>query len=129
MEWANAETLIVIQIETKRAVDNLEELVSVEGVDATWIGPFDLSQTLGIPGQFRHPQMAECYERVIEVCDKYGVAPGIHFHELEPMVEWIGRGMRLVTFKTDVNFLMTAAREATSALRSCLNDLNKNSEK
>jgi len=125
MEWANAETLVVIQIETKCAVDNIEELVSVEGVDATWIGPFDLSQTLGIPGQFRHPQMAECYERVIEACNQHGVAPGIHFHEMEPMKEWIERGMRLVTFKTDINFLMTAAREATTALRGHISSLNK----
>jgi 4-hydroxy-2-oxoheptanedioate aldolase len=128
MKWANDETLIVIQIETKRAVDSIEELVSVAGVDATWIGPFDLSQTLCIPGQFHHPQMVECYERVIEACNKHGVAPGIHLQDMDWMKEWIRRGMRLVTFKTDVNLLMGAAREATAALRSWVSNLNKSGD-
>jgi 4-hydroxy-2-oxoheptanedioate aldolase len=125
MRWANEETLIVIQIETKRAVDEIEKLVSVEGVDATWIGPFDLSQTLGIPGQFRHPQMVECYERVIEACNRHGVAPGIHLQDLEWTEEWIRRGMKLVTFKTDVSLLVGAAREATAALRNCISELQR----
>jgi len=120
MRWANAETIIVIQIESKRAVDNLPELVSVEGVDATWVGPFDLSQSLGIPGQFKHPEMIKCYERVIEVCNQHGVAPGIHFQDTEWLQHWMERGFRLAMLKSDVRLLMDAARDAVSRLRRTL---------
>jgi 4-hydroxy-2-oxoheptanedioate aldolase len=117
VEWANANTLIVIQPETQKALDNIEKLVSVPGVDAVMIGPQDLSLSLGVVGQLKHPKMAEAYERIIAACKKYGVAPGIHLTEFDQAKEWLAKGMRFFTFQNDIRMLMDAGRANTSQLR------------
>jgi 2-keto-3-deoxy-L-rhamnonate aldolase RhmA len=117
VEWANANTLIVIQPETQKALDNIEKLVSIPGVDAVMIGPHDLSLSLGIVGQLNHPRMAEAYELVIAACRKNGVAPGIHLTEFEQAKEWLAKGMRLFTFQNDVRMLMDAGKANTTQLR------------
>ena len=55
IEWANRETLIIIQIKTVKGVDNISEILRVPGIDGVLIGPQDLSQSMGIPGDTRHP--------------------------------------------------------------------------
>jgi 2-keto-3-deoxy-L-rhamnonate aldolase RhmA len=117
LEWANGETLIVIQPETKKSIDNIESLVSVKGVDAVFIGPFDLSKTLGIAGQTKHPLMAECFEKVIAACRKYDVAPGVHLQDMGLAKEWIGKGMRFVGLKSDARFLMESMSAVTKELK------------
>jgi 4-hydroxy-2-oxoheptanedioate aldolase len=115
--WANANTLMVIQPETQKAIDNIEKLVSIPGVDACMIGPHDLSLSLGIVGQLKHPQMVEAYERVIAACRKYGVAPGIHLTEMDQAKEWLSKGMRFFTFQNDIRMLMDAGKANTTQLR------------
>lgn len=117
VEWANANTLIVIQPETQKALDNIEKLVSIPGVDAVMIGPNDLSLSLGIVGQMKHPKMVEAFEHVIAACRKHGVAPGIHLTEFEQAKEWLAKGMRLFTFQNDIRMLMDAGKANTAKLR------------
>jgi 4-hydroxy-2-oxoheptanedioate aldolase len=117
VEWANANTLVVIQPETQKALDNIEKLVSIPGVDAVMIGPHDLSLSLGIVGQLKHPKMVEAYEKVIAACKKHGVAPGIHLTEADQAKEWLAKGMRLFTFQNDVRMLMDAGKANTAQLR------------
>ncbi len=117
VEWANANTLIVIQPETKKAIENIEKLVSIPGVDAVMIGPHDLSLSLGIVGQLKHPQMAEAYERIIAACQKFGVAPGIHLTEFDQAQEWLAKGMRFFTFQSDIRMLVDAGKSSTAQLR------------
>jgi len=120
LEWANSETLIVIQPETKKSIDNIESLVSVKGVDAVFIGPFDLSKTLGIAGQTRHPLMAECFEKVIAACRKHDVAPGVHLQDISLAKEWIEKGMRFVGLKSDARFLMESMSAVTKELKGSI---------
>ncbi|MDI6754415.1 MAG: aldolase/citrate lyase family protein [Thermodesulfobacteriota bacterium] len=117
VEWANANTLIVIQPETGKAIENIENLVSIPGVDAVMIGPHDLSLSLGIVGQLQHPRMVEAYERVIAACRKFGVAPGIHLTELEQAKEWLAKGMRFFTFQNDLRMLIDGGKVSTTQLR------------
>jgi len=117
VEWANANTLIVIQPETQKALDNIEKLVSIPGVDAVMIGPHDLSLSLGIVGQLKHPKMAEAYEKVIAACCKYGVAPGIHLTEIDQAKEWLSKGMRFFTFQNDIRMLMDSGNASATQLR------------
>jgi 2-keto-3-deoxy-L-rhamnonate aldolase RhmA len=118
LDWANQETLIVIQPETKKSIDNIESLVSVKGVDAVFIGPFDLSKTLGIAGQTKHPLMVECFDRVIAACNKHGVAPGVHLMDVSHAKEWIQKGMRFVGVKSDARYLMESMSAATQELKA-----------
>ncbi len=117
VEWANANTLVVIQPETQKAVDNIEKLVSLPGVDAVMIGPHDLSLSLGLVGQLNHPRMVEAYERIIAACQKHGVAPGIHLTEFDQAKEWLGKGMRFFTFQNDIRMLINAGKAVTQQLR------------
>jgi len=120
IEWANANTLIVIQPETRKAIENIEKLVSLAGVDAVMIGPHDLSLSLGVVGQLKHPHMVEAYERVIAACQKFGVAPGIHLTEFDQAREWLARGMRFFTFQNDIRMLMDAGKANTAQLRQLI---------
>jgi 2-keto-3-deoxy-L-rhamnonate aldolase RhmA len=120
LAWANEETLIVIQPETKKSIDNIESLVSIKGVDAVFIGPYDLSKTLGIAGQIKHPLMAECFEKVIAACDQYGVAPGVHLQDVAHAKEWIDKGMRFVGVKSDARFLVESMTATLQQLSSSI---------
>jgi 2-keto-3-deoxy-L-rhamnonate aldolase RhmA len=118
LDWSNRESLIVIQIESQEAVDRVDELVSIEGVDAALIGPFDLSQSLGIPGELDHPRLAEAYERVIAACARHGVAPGAHLQSIESVHRWREAGMRLFLYRYDIQLFLDVSCEALQRLRS-----------
>ena len=65
-EWVNKESIVIVQIEHIEAVRNLDEILSVEGIDGFIIGPYDLSASMGIPGEFEHPDVIEALNRVME---------------------------------------------------------------
>lgn len=116
--WLDEETLIVIQLESQEAVDRVDELISVEGVDVAMIGTSDLTQALGIPGQRNHPRVVACYERVFEACAKHGVIPGMGgVYVLEDMLKWIKRGMRFILCGSEVDFLMQGATQWAKNIR------------
>lgn len=120
MAHANEEALVVIQIESEKAINHLEELVSVPGVDAAFIGPNDMSQSYGVPGQMKHPKMIAAYKRLIEVCNAYGVAPGAHLSNLDDVKEWVGAGMRLIGYSNDINMLVDAASKQVADIKAIL---------
>src|SRR5271165_4448255 len=76
IEHVNENTLTVLQIESRRAVEAREEILSVPGIDAVMIGPADLSISMGVPGDFQHPTMVAAMEAVRDTCERKGVAPG-----------------------------------------------------
>ncbi|MFQ5881036.1 MAG: HpcH/HpaI aldolase/citrate lyase family protein [Candidatus Methylomirabilales bacterium] len=116
----NEETLIILQVETARGVDNLEGLVTVEGVDAVFVGPNDLSQTLGVPGEIHHPEVTKRIERVIEACHQAGLAPGLHTYDVESAKRWLEKGIRLLGYASDVAFIVDTGTAATTELRGFL---------
>lgn len=115
---ANQETLVIIQIELEKAVHDIDSLLSVRGVDVALIGPGDLSISLGLPGQPDHPQVLQAIDRVLAACEKYHVVPGIHLNNVDRLVEWLRRGMRMVAWSTDVWMLLNSGTEAVRRLRS-----------
>ncbi len=117
LEEANANTLVAIQIESVLSLENAGEILAVQGIDAAFIGPEDLSQNMGIPGEINHPRMIEAYQHVIDVANRHGVAPGMHFRDLDMMKEWMRRGMRFVAYKTDFRLLQEVSQNALKVLR------------
>ena len=117
MAIANDEILVAVQIETKEAVENIDEIVSVEGVDATFIGPSDLSVSMGVRGRYWNPDVVEAMDKVVEACDAAGVAPGIAFgRDLEHCNELIEQGFRFIGVGGDKDFLRLGCREALSKI-------------
>lgn|SRR5487761_1905416 len=118
IDHMNDNTLVVLQIETKTAVERRDDLLSVPGIDAIMIGPADLSISLGVPGQFDHPMMIEAIEKVKESCLKHGVAPGIHLRALPLAKYWKEHGMKFLSCGADSGFLLEGATATASALKA-----------
>ena len=96
------------------------------------IGPADLSNDMGIPGQIHHPRIEEAFREVIIQCNKYGVAPGIHLGDMADVHKWVGEGMRFISYSYDSKFLKDAFKESLLNLRliadRCNNKQANNSE-
>jgi 2-dehydro-3-deoxyglucarate aldolase/4-hydroxy-2-oxoheptanedioate aldolase len=120
IEHFNEHTVVIVQVETQRALDNLDEMLSVPGVDVAVVGPCDLSISLGCPGEFRHPRMEEALEHVAAVCRKKGVSSGAHFPSVELWTRWYAQGMRFVLCSTASAILRQAAADFARDLRAKL---------
>lgn len=103
--------LLVAMIEHTRAVDNLEEIILVEGLDAILIGPYDLSASMGLTGRFEHPTFKKTMERIRSICRKNKVPSGIHIinPDLQDINKRIQEGYQFIAFSTDAIFLRTLA--------------------
>src|SRR5579859_3674766 len=97
VEKANAETLISIHIETIDAVNHLEDMVKVDGLDVIFIGPTDLSHSLGVPGQAQHPTVQAAIQRIIDIGLRSNVAVGIMVTSAAAAREWRDKGLRYIT--------------------------------
>ena len=118
MADSNRETFVVVQIETREAMDHLDEILAVPGVDAALVGPNDLSIALGVAGKMRDPLLASAIERVMAACAAHQVHAAIHTNDVALTAEWARRGIRLVSISSDIGFLQKAAKEAVDAIRT-----------
>jgi 2-dehydro-3-deoxyglucarate aldolase/4-hydroxy-2-oxoheptanedioate aldolase len=118
IEHMNANTMVVLQIETRRALEAREELLAVPGIDAVMIGPADLSISLGVPGEFQHPKMVEAMEAVRDSCVKRGIAPGTQTRSAALARFWKQRGMLFLGCSNDTGMLHERATELASQIRS-----------
>ncbi len=112
---ANEETLVVVMIETQRGLENIDEIFSVEGVDACFVGPSDFTLDMGIHRQYSHPRFIEALDRIVEAGEEHEVAPGMHCQTSPGPVninEAIDRGFRFCAISSDVGFLRAGASEA-----------------
>lgn len=117
---ANEETIILLQIECREAIENLEAMLGVPGVDGLIIGPNDLSQSLGVPGETGLPLVVESIERVIGVAGKYGIPVGIHVSDRDTLVAWLKKGMTIGMWNSEIGMILSAAREGLAAIRELL---------
>jgi len=116
---ANETVLCIVMIETARALENLDEIVSVSGVDAAYIGPADLSVSLGFPPASYHddPKYAGAVQRVLDACRKHGVIPGFHGGNPSNARARIEQGFRFVEVCEDMGAMARAAAADLSAVR------------
>jgi 2-keto-3-deoxy-L-rhamnonate aldolase RhmA len=112
----NAETALVIMIESQNAIGNLDEILTVKGVDAVMIGPDDLSQDLGIPGEMQHPELHAAYDRVFDICRRHGVPYGLSAQSPEMAKAWLDKGARWIPYQNDAAMVLNAARAAVPKL-------------
>jgi len=114
LEWVNKNAVVIVQVEHIDAVNNLDEILSVDGVDGFIVGPYDLSGSLGAPGEFGHPLMKKAMGRIISVGSASGKALGIHVIEPKPdeLKSRIEQGYRFVAYSVDIRMLDCACRRA-----------------
>ncbi len=123
------QTLVVIQIERVEAMQHLDAMLEIDGVDVACLGYMDLTVDLGIPGQIDHPLAIEQIEQVIHTSRKHGVAPGIIAPDLAVVRQWMERGMRFVSYATETILLEQAVRSASSVLQTAAAGLTNGSAK
>lgn len=102
------ELILIVQIETEKAINNIEEIASVKGIDVFYIGPMDLSVNLGIPLQYDHPKFSEAVETVLRTCKKFDIVPGIHTFSVEMAEKYLSMGFRFIALNSDFGVLRSS---------------------
>ena len=115
----NSGPVVIVQIEHIDAVDNLREILSVDGVDAFIIGPYDLSCSMGIPGEFENPKFIQTLERIIKISSELDAVSGLHVVEpdKEKLNEAIKAGHKFIAYSVDIRMLDVAARNGLDEYR------------
>ena len=115
----NSGPVVIVQIEHIDAVDNLREILSVDGVDAFIIGPYDLSCSMGIPGEFENPKFIQTLERIIKISSELNAVSGLHVVEpdREKLNEAIEAGHKFIAYSVDIRMLDVTARNGMSEYR------------
>lgn len=107
----NARTLVIAQIETERGLDNVEAIAAVDGIDVLWVGQFDLSNFMGMPARFDHPDFDAAMRRVVEVARRHGKATGF----MAPDAAWVARvqamGYNMIAAGTDTAIFEAGVRQ------------------
>ncbi len=116
----NGTTVIGIQIETKEALENLDDILSVPGIDVAVVGNDDLSTGMGIPGEFYSDTYRNAVKDVIKCCNKHNVMPGIAAGKPELVKFWAECGMKMFWASADICLLWQGAKENCAAVRKVL---------
>ena len=106
---ANAETTVGVQIETKEAIENLEAIVRVDGVDLLFVGPQDLTLSLGLLDDRKNPKVREAMGRVVDACERHGKIPGTLVIDSEERRAAVEQGFKFIALASDVRFLIQGA--------------------
>ena len=118
VKMANDEVIAMAMIETATAVENLDDILSVKGLDAIYIGPGDLGMTLGVVGRdTTDPIQLAVYDKILAGCKKYGVVAGLHTGSAEYASSMIKLGFQFVTISTDSGLLLKAAQAAVQGVK------------
>lgn len=110
MDWANRNTMLIPQCETAGCLEHIEEIVAIEGVDGIFIGPFDLSIALGIPGRFDDPRHIAAVERVRLACERANKPCIMFCGSAEAAAGYFAQGFTSVTVSLDISILIDAAK-------------------
>jgi len=115
----NEETLVVVMLETPKAIAGADAIAQVQGVDVLLIGTNDLCAEMGIPGKLDDPRVEDAYQAVIAACRKHGKYPGMGgVYEPKLMEKYIGMGMRFILSGNDLSFMMAGAKARADMLRA-----------
>ena len=119
LQWQADEPIVIVQIEHKDAIPLLEDILNVPGVDGFIIGPYDLSCSMGIPGQFDNDEFIGVMKHIRETGKKIGCPTGLHIVEpdLQRLDETINEGYNFIAYSVDIRMLDVCAREGTSKLK------------
>lgn len=117
---ANEDIIIIVQIEHIEAVQNLDDILAVEGLTGVFIGSFDLSGSMGVMGQNRHPDVLAAIDSVISKARARDVMVGIGVSAPDEVVEWAQKGVQFAFNGEDYTLMLQAGREAVEAVRKRL---------
>lgn len=111
-EWNQENSVVIVQIEHIEAVNNLEDILNVPGVDGFIVGPYDLSASLGVPGQFEQPTVTEAQQRIMDISCQYNVLRGFHVVSPDPQafIKKVDEGYNFLAYSLDSLILANSCR-------------------
>jgi 2-keto-3-deoxy-L-rhamnonate aldolase RhmA len=118
LEYSNANTTVMCQIESVEGIENLEAIATTPGVDVLWVGHYDLSQSMGIPGQFHDERFRDNLKRVIAVCDRHKLGAGIQPGSIAQAQGWLETGFNVISYSTEMAVYLTAMTQAVQQVRA-----------
>jgi len=113
----NESQLVVLQIEGKSGIENASEIIRVPGFDVLFVGPYDLSQSLGIPGEITHPDVTDAIESVVELGEKSNVAIGGFADDVAMANDLINLGMKYITLAVDAPLFVKSVEDQLNQIR------------
>ncbi|MCZ7649088.1 MAG: aldolase/citrate lyase family protein [Planctomycetota bacterium] len=116
LDKRNANVAVCLMIESVRALENLDALCAIPGVNAVFAGPNDLSISLGIPDEYEHPEYLAALQKIVDAANRHGLAGGSHFSSMRHARYWLERGARFIPYHNDGKFLKSAAEQAFGEL-------------
>jgi len=111
------DVLVVLHLEAEAAVSSADQILSVPGIDVAFLGPYDLSMTLGIPGQVTHERVREAMRAVGAAAARHNVTLGAYANTVEHAELWLRRGVRYLACGVDQNILLRAATDIVARVR------------
>jgi 2-dehydro-3-deoxyglucarate aldolase/4-hydroxy-2-oxoheptanedioate aldolase len=117
MKKANDEIAVIVQVEHIEAVANIDAILDVPGIDGVFVGPFDLSGSMDLPGQINHPKVQEAIRQVIAACEKRDIARCIYAHSPQHAKTYMEQGYRVIGLCTDYIMLARTAAEYLKAVK------------
>ncbi|MEO7966184.1 MAG: aldolase/citrate lyase family protein [Gemmatimonadaceae bacterium] len=113
---ANEEVAVIVMIEGKAGIDALDDILAVPEIDAVFVGPFDLSQSLGVPGQTDHPMVVDKMKEIVARATDRRVAAGVFAPTAEAATRWRSLGVRFISLGFDSALALDGLRRARAAL-------------
>ena len=114
---ANQRTTFFAQIETRAGVVNADAIAALDGVDCLWVGHFDLSASLGIPGQFEHKDFLDAIDTVVRACRKHGKATGRLVPDVATGADYNAKGFDYICYSGDVWAYQAAVKAGVDGIR------------
>ena len=118
MSNINQEVLLIAQIETVQGLENADKIAALDGIDILWIGHFDLTNSMEIPGQFDHPKYLQAVDHVAEICQKHGKSAGFMASNVEEGRSMREKGFRCLAFGGDLWLYKQALQQGIKALNN-----------
>jgi len=118
LEERNKNVVVIIGIESVTAIENLESILDVGGIDAIFIGPNDLSISLGVPDEYDNPTFIEATEHIIATVQARGIPAGGHWQTEKDVERWMGKGSRFILFSSDGRALTEGYRHSLNKFRT-----------
>mgnify|MGYP006080821543 CR=1 FL=1 len=119
LKWQDNKSIIIIQIEHIDAVPNLKEILNVDGIDAFIIGPYDLSCSMGIPGEFDNPEFIQTINEIIQIGSELDAVSGLHVVEpdIQKLNNAIVAGHKFIAYSVDIRMIDVAARDGMAEFK------------
>lgn len=124
LEWQDTEPIVIVQIENISALSNLNEIFKLKDVNGFIIGPYDLSCSMGIPGDFKNPEFIKTMNNILNAGQKYNCPAGIHIVEPNEnsLIEKKNEGYKFIAYSVDIRMLDVVSRNGLNAIKCLKNE-------